>query len=239
MKEIIEWKPARLLRDCMRVFGYNNNFTVHGIRYEVDPCSVGKTPLGELAADGAIQMIRQREMRGLKILDIGCGVGIIGLTMFSELAEQGIIQEAVFADINIFNLNSLKRTLWKNNLGSQFGKQLRVYLSDVLEHIPTTEKFDLIVSNPPDFYIEDFNQTEMSGSTLGRYSVGRVFHKSFYNDCHNHLSKGGEVWFIENSDAISESEIKELVQLNSNLEIIDTLPIEGQPLLFWSRVIRK
>ncbi len=216
-RKIIIWKFPRLLRDCARVFGYNNNFTIGGITYKTDPCSVGRTPLGELTAGGAIQMIKERGLRNLRVLDIACGVGTIGLTIYTKLKEDSVIKEVVFADINIFNLNSLRRTLAINNLSDLEGKCFHIYLSDALKHIPKTEKFDIVVSNPPNFFIQDFLNIEMSGSTLGRYSRDWSFHKSVYGEVHEYLTTQGEVWFLENSEAIKENEAKFLIEENPNL----------------------
>jgi 2-polyprenyl-3-methyl-5-hydroxy-6-metoxy-1,4-benzoquinol methylase len=178
--EIIQYKFFQKIRDCARVFGYHNRFTIQDITYDVDPSSVGKTPLGETTAIGAIEMINERGLKNLKMLDIGCGVGIIGLTMFKELFPNKAIVEVSFSDINFFNLNSLDRTIRLNNFSSHLNKEIYLYLSDVFQHILQGKQFDLIVSNPPDFSIENFDDIDLSGSSLGRYSANWHFHRQMY-----------------------------------------------------------
>ena len=154
--------------------------TVNGINYRVDASSVGLTPLGPIAGIEAAERIVRENLFDLKILDLACGVGVIGLSVFADLESR--IDELHFSDINIFNLNSLRRTLFINNLAPLIDKKIYLHLADALSGVPKLE-FDLILSNPPDFYAEDFNKIEMSAGTLGRYSVGQSFHKSFYKEC--------------------------------------------------------
>jgi 16S rRNA G1207 methylase RsmC len=108
-----------------------------------------------MTAEGAIRMIRQRQLSDLSILDICCGVGIIGLTVFSRLNKEGLVKEVAFAAINIFNLHSLAKTL-THHLGSLLGNRIKYWLSDGLKHIPRDQKFDLILSNPPHYFNEPF-----------------------------------------------------------------------------------
>jgi 2-polyprenyl-3-methyl-5-hydroxy-6-metoxy-1,4-benzoquinol methylase len=105
----------RIIKAALGCLGYeirkkaSDRFTISGISYEVDPCSVRGSLEGEQIAKGAVRLIKGRNLNDLRILDICCGVGIIGLTIFSELRAR--VTGVGFADINIFNLDSLKRTL--------------------------------------------------------------------------------------------------------------------------------
>ncbi len=231
----------QLTRKFINVLGYDisrmhkTQFTISGLKYIVDPCSVGETPQGEMTAKGAIGMIKERQLKELKILDICCGVGIIGLTIFSILRKEGNVKEAVFADINIFNLNSLYKTLTKNNLDQLLGNKIRCYLSDGLNHIPRDEKFDIIVSNPPHYFAPSFSKEQMflTPNRLGSYDPGWNFHKSFYGQCHHYLTERGEVWFLENGSAANEKDFLPFIENNEQLKYIRNV---GEPLLprfFW------
>src|SRR5436309_15971791 len=98
----------QLVRSALDALGYeihrknssSNTFTIKGINYEVDPCSVGQTPQGELTGEAAIRLIKERGLSDLRILDICCGVGIIGLTIFSQLRQGSTLKSVSFADIN-------------------------------------------------------------------------------------------------------------------------------------------
>lgn len=231
---LVQWRYGRMLRDCLRIFGYHNTFEVGGITYRVDASSIGKTPLGEVTANGAIQMIDAMGQKDLKVLDVACGVGIIGLAIYNKFRDRRVVSDIVFSDINIFNLHSLRRVIGMNGFEDLMDKQLRIYLSDSLKHIPRTETFDLIVSNPPDFFIEDRDAVELSSNTLGRYSQNWGFHKSFYQDCHHYLNHKGKVWFLENSDAIGKQDLEAIIGSNRFVCLKEFIPDKVSPGLYWS-----
>ena len=219
--------------DTPPAFSRTHTFTIGELHYEAVPCSVGKTPQGEMTANGAIRMIIDRQLNDLKILDICCGVGIVGLTIFSKLKEKAIIKEIVFADINIFNLNSLQRTLKINNLEHFLGKTIRYYLSNALINIPNNEKFDIIVSNPPHYLGAEESKTLLSPRELGTYDIGWSFHDSFYKHCHNYLAEHGEVWFLENGSVAKESDFLPFIKDNPNLRYLKRLEEYSDPHFFW------
>ena len=63
---------------------------------------------------------------------------------FSLLAHD-LCEELVVADINPEAINYVKLTVERNRLSNK----VRYYVSDVLDGIPESEKFDLVVGNPP------------------------------------------------------------------------------------------
>ena len=213
----------------------SNQFTIGDIDYIAEPYSVGQTPQGETTAKGAIRIIKERELKELKVLDICCGVGIIGLTIFSNLKKGGIVNETSFVDINIFNLNSFKKTIRQNNLQDLMGSQLQCYLSDGLSNVPTTEKFDIIVSNPPHYIIPEFDQdnTSLTTSRLATYDAGWNFHKEFYKQCHNYLTDRGEIWFLENSSGAEEKDLLPFIEANEKLQYVEMFDEPLDPRFFW------
>lgn len=228
----------RLTNLSLGMLGYElrrkgvQRFTIAGIRYEADPCSVGQTPQGEITAEGAIRMIRERRMTDLSILDMCCGVGIVGLTIFTKLRNQ-YVREIVFADINIFSLNSLRRTLKINGLDELLGSQIRCVLTDGLNYMPRGEKFDIIVSNPPHYFVKDYISKDLEPSTLGTYDAGWAFHESFYKQCHECLTGRSEVWFLENSDAVKESDLLPFIEANPHMKYVESISEALDPAFFW------
>ncbi len=221
----------------MKLLGYEirregiHRFTIGGIRYEADPCSKGWTPEGAITGEAAIRMIKGRGMTELKVLDMCCGVGIVGITIFTKLKDH--VREIVFADINIFNLNSLRRTLKINGLDALVGSQICCVLSDGLNCVPHGEKFDIIVSNPPHYLVKDYVSKEMNPETLGIYDAGWAFHESFYKQCHEYLTERGEVWFLENSDGAKESDLLPFIKANPHLEYVESITEPLDPTFFW------
>ena len=215
---------------------YKKEFDIIGMKFLVDPCSVGCTPQGELTGKGAIRLINERELKKLKILDICCGVGLVGLTIYQGLKnEKDVIKELVLADINIFNINSINKTLPYNQMNHLIGDTIRVYLSDGLKGIPTSEKFDIIVSNPPHYFEKSFDNSEvqLTPTRLGTNDAGWNFHKSFYEIAHNYLTDKGEIWLLENGYAAKEKDLLPFIEANAKLKYVKKIK---EPLInnfFW------
>lgn len=233
MKQLVRSALGALGYEIHRKNSSSHTFTIKGINYEVDPCSVGQTPQGELTGEAAIRLIKERGLSDLRILDICCGVGIIGLTIFSQLRQGSTLESVSFADINIFNLNSLLRTLKINKLEVLLGSQINYWLSDGLKNIPKGEKFDIIVSNPPHFFKTDFTADFLEPGKLGTYDADWSFHSSFYSQCHDYLTDTGEVWFLENGRAANEADFKPFIEANSHLQYIKQTPEPLIPEFFW------
>jgi methylase of polypeptide subunit release factors len=233
MKQLIKSAFNAIGYEIRRTSPVSNRFTIRDVTYEVDPCSVGRTPQGELTGAAAIRLIRERGLRDLSVLDMCCGVGIIGLTIFSALRKESVVKQIGFADINIFNLNSLQRTLRINNLDQLIGDQINFWLTDSLRNIPDKVKFDIIVSNPPHFFLEDHTTDLLSPGRLGTYDADWSFHKSFYSQCHNYLTQRGEVWFLENGDAVTAKDLQPLIDANPNLKYAGDSIEPTDPTFFW------
>ena len=181
-------------------------------------------------------MIRSSGRENLRILDLCCGTGIIGLTIFSYLKDKNV-SHVTLADINIFNIDSVKKTIHRNNLESLLDNQIEIFLSDGLKFIPEEKEFDLIISNPPHYDKENHYKDEnpLTASSLGLYDPEWKFHKEFYSDCHNFLKDNGEVWFIENSSSVSPEDLLPFIESNSNLQYIDSVDEELDKRFFWMK----
>jgi methylase of polypeptide subunit release factors len=233
MKQMIKSALRAMGYEMRRIMPPNNQFTVANISYDADPCSVGHEPQGELTGRGAVRFIRERGLTNLSILDMCCGVGVIGLTIFSELRNTPHLEKVAFADINIFNINSLERTLKFNGLQPLVGNRIEYWLSDSLKNIPPDKQFDLIVSNPPHFFAEDRTANPLVPSRLAMFDADWAFHKSFYSQCHNYLTPHGEIWFLENGDAVSAAGLLPFIEANRNLEYVGEAVEPGDPTFFW------
>lgn len=191
-------------------------FELGGITYHCDDSSVGLTGNGWSTSQGAIRRIREKGLKGLNVLDICCGVGIIGLTMLKELGPE-IIRNLILSDINIFNLNSITRTIKANNIDHS---NIQLRLSDGLKNMGTWHDFNLIVSNPPHCYTESYQDLDFSASWLGTVDEQWKFHIGFYSECDSYLVNSGEIWFLENKSSQVEEVALSVIKNNSYLEYI-------------------
>lgn len=87
----------------------------------------------------------------LKILDIFCGSGCIGLALLKNLPNSN----CTFADINPNYLTQVKQNADINSINQE---KLQLIVSDIFESI--SGKFDLIVANPP--YVSNHTKPDES-----------------------------------------------------------------------------
>ena len=107
-----------------------------------------------------------------KVLDLGCGAGVIGAT----LKQQNPNIDLTLSDIHAMALASTTRTLEENALKGE------VVASDVFSHIDG--RFDLIVSNPP-FH---------DGIDTAYQAVEKLI-----LEAKQHLNRGGELRIVANA----------------------------------------
>jgi methylase of polypeptide subunit release factors len=133
-----------------------------------------------------IKVVRRLFGKVDHICEFGAGPGFIG---FSLLAN-GLCKRLTLIDINPEAVRIARKTVAENGLKTE----VRVYLSDGLSNVPESEKWDLVVSNPPHFdgkyrdYVEDVRV----------YDPKWEIHSRFYRDVPAHLKSGGSVLFYEN-----------------------------------------
>ena len=215
-----------LFYECLRTIGYEitpivlHQFILGDLHFECHPCSTGLLPESETAAKGAVQLIEQRcSGSDLQILDLCCGVGIIGCWLLNHYHKHQRKISVTFADINLFSIDSVKYNLRKNKL-DRFSPS--VFLSDGLKNIPDDRKFDVIVCNPP----HHFSGTDVSAIqtpfSLSAFDPDWNFHQSFYQICHRYLSSRGEVWFFENRHAGGQEKFMEFISQNDNIDFISS-----------------
>lgn len=95
---------------------------------------------------GTLSMLSQVEFQTTdKVLDLGCGYGVVGITVGKIIGEQNVVLCDVSDDaIQLSKSNALQNGLSGNNIYKSFG------LNEI-----TDNDFTLILSNPP--YNTDFS----------------------------------------------------------------------------------
>lgn len=127
-----------------------------------------------------------------KILDVGCGYGVIGIT----LATNNKVTEVTMIDINHRALELAKR----NSLRNKVEEKTKVLESNGFEQIK--EKYDTIVTNPP-------------------IRAGKLVIYQIYADAKEHLLDGGVLYIVINKKHGAPSTIKYLEELFENVEVLD------------------
>jgi len=127
-----------------------------------------------------LETIDLNKLKG-KILDFGCGYGPIGI----YLAQKKDI-EVHMIDINRRSLELARKNVDLNHVN------VKIYESDIYSKI--TEKFDLIISNPP-------------------IRVGKKILYEILFEANEHLNDNGELWIVINKDQGAKSLIKDLEKL--------------------------
>lgn len=126
---------------------------------------------GELDA-GTKLLLEHIPFNKNKVLDIGCGTGVIG----ALYKKKNPTSEITLCDASKLAVLASQKTFEKNNLNGT------ILESDVFSKITGT--FDLIVSNPP------FHKGITTDYT---------FIESFARDAKKHLAKSGEIYIVANS----------------------------------------
>jgi len=146
-----------------------------------------------------------------------CGPSFIG---FSLLAN-GICNKLVLSDINEEAMKFVKMTIKENGLEGK----VRYYVSNVLDGIPTVEKFDLVVANPPHFSensIKGFNGPHTKIELLKALDKNWDLHERFYAGIKRYLNNSGKILFVENSQGSSPDVFIPMIK-NSGLKYMDTI----------------
>lgn len=110
-----------------------------------------------------------------------CGPGFLGF----QALKFGFCEELVLADVNPRVEAGIRRTTRENG----FEGRVRFYLSDNLKNVPSNEKFDLVLGNPPWAY------REIPGlaNPLIPNDPGWQLHRNFFGDIGAHLCEEAEL----------------------------------------------
>ena len=114
---------------------------------------------------GTLAMLSAVEFSpGMKVLDLGCGCGLVGIYLALTLGQENV----VLCDVDPLAVQAARENLAANRLSCP------VYLSDALDGVPD-RAFGLILCNPPyqsDFAVakklieKSFNRLEIGGTLM-------------------------------------------------------------------------
>ena len=131
------------------------------------------------------------EIKG-DVLDVGCGYGVIGITV----AKNPNVTSVTMLDVNRRALNLTKRNSEKNKVI----QKVQIVESDGFEKV--SEKYDTIITNPP-------------------IRAGKTVIYKMYEDAKEHLKDGGVLYLVINKKHGAPSTITFLNTLFGNCEVLD------------------
>jgi 16S rRNA (guanine1207-N2)-methyltransferase len=131
------------------------------------------------------------EVKG-EVLDVGCGYGVIGITV----AKNSNVQKVTMLDVNHRALELAKRNCEKNKVVNK----VKILESDGFENI--VDKYDTIITNPP-------------------IRAGKTVIYKMYEDAKEHLKDSGALYLVINKKHGAPSTITFLNTLFGNCEVLD------------------
>jgi len=134
------------------------------------------------------------------------GPGFIGFSLLGC----GLTETLCLADINPEAVAACGRTIRDNALATRAA----VYLSDNLASIPASEKWDLVVGNPPHY------PDEYVGNLRAHDPDWRI-HRAFFSQVGTHLKPGGVIVLQENSQGSTAETFGDMIS-QAGLEIVFT-----------------
>lgn len=132
-----------------------------------------------------VPFLRERGLpRQQRVFEWCAGPGFIG---FSLLAAE-LCDTLCLADVNPQAVRACRRTMAENGLADR----VAIYRSDNLEGIPATERWDLVVGNPPHF-------DSVQKGELRFADEGWRLHREFFASVGKYLKPGGIILLQENN----------------------------------------
>ena len=125
------------------------------------------------------------------ILDLGCGYGVIGISLADE------VKSVTMVDINRRSLKLAKENIKLNNLENQ---NIKVIYSDLYENIKN-RKFDKIITNPP--------------IRAGKEVLHRIIKEG-----KEKLKDRGEIWVVIQTKQGAKSLAKFMKEVFGNVETV-------------------
>lgn len=184
-----------------------------------------------------LKILQEKNRTFKKCLEWCSGVGTIGYDLYSHK----IVENLSLLDKNPHVLHRAKKIAIKNKIIDN----VNFYVGDSILTLPKTEKFDLIVANPPFFFYENdmpendipvFKSKKIENwiyENVKRLGLdeGHESHTNFFSNVREFLRDDGLIIISGNLSGSSPNDFKLMTEKN-NLKINNTLVIPDTNLYF-------
>ena len=141
-KEVIALEQGKPLQYVM---GFVN---FYGNQFEIDERVLIPRFETEELVENTIHYIQELFTNPVDIIDLGCGSGVIGLTLEKKVSTNSV---------DLVDISEKALEVTHKNCGN-LNSKANIILSDMFDNIPNTNKYDLVISNPP--YIKTDEEIE-------------------------------------------------------------------------------
>ena len=145
----------------------------------------------DFATDFMLRTIIDDDLEG-NVLDMGCGYGVIGITV-SSLSSK--VSSVTLCDINNRAIDLATRNAERNRVVNA-----NIFASDGFANVEG--RFDIIITNPP-------------------IRAGKAVIYKMYEDAKEHLNDGGRFYLVINKKHGAPSTINYLNELYGEVEVLD------------------
>jgi hypothetical protein len=137
--------------------------------------------------------------RAGRLFEFCSGPGYIGYSLLAA----GWCETLALSDIDAGSIASARHTAAYNGLEAR----VSAYVSDALDQIPETERWDLVVANPPHF-LPDPSRPE----DIQVFDRDWSLHRRFYGSVERHMRPGGLVVVVENSESSEPGLFEDMIR---------------------------
>lgn len=192
----------------------------YGMTFFVDENVLIPRPETEELLEIAIDKIQNSDFdaRGLKILDIGTGSGVIPLVLKKH-----------FPNAEVSSIDFSEKALEVAERNAEFHQLDIKFIHEDYLNIDLNKNYDIIISNPPYIGIEEEVEIEDSVKgfepTMALFSPtsdALIFYKKIAEDCKKHLNKNG-LLFLEINQKLGQETLELYQNIFSNAELIKDL----------------
>jgi methylase of polypeptide subunit release factors len=149
------------------------------------------------------------------------------------LLSQGLCRSLTLADVNPRAVEAAQATIDHNDLAGT----VDVYLSDCFDAIPSEEKWDLVVGNPPHFGSAAILPVERSLAKpeIIYQDAGWRIHQKFYDQVGAHLNGGASIVLVENGNYSGPELFRPMIEASPHLTWVEAIDAPPMFFLVWSR----